>query len=52
MFTTLPYVTYRVNIIMGCWPSFSLARHSLLHRDRDIDHFEKFLGFAVIHPSH
>jgi|SRR5271155_3864143 len=24
--------------------------HSLLHRDRDFDHFEKLLGLAVIHP--
>jgi predicted nucleic acid-binding protein len=26
------------------------ARHELLHRDRDFDAFEKFLGLAVIHP--
>lgn len=25
-------------------------RHSLLHRDRDFDPFEKFLELAVIHP--
>jgi predicted nucleic acid-binding protein len=25
-------------------------RHSLLHRDRDYDHFEDILGLAVIHP--
>jgi predicted nucleic acid-binding protein len=25
--------------------------HSLLHRDRDFDHFEKVLGLAVIHPQ-
>jgi len=24
--------------------------HSVLHRDRDYDHFEDFLGLAVIHP--
>ena len=24
--------------------------HSLSHRDRDYDHFEDFLGLAVIHP--
>jgi predicted nucleic acid-binding protein len=24
--------------------------HSLLHRDRDYDHFEDFLGLSVIHP--
>ena len=27
-----------------------LHGHSLLHRDRDYDHFEDFLGLAVIHP--
>jgi predicted nucleic acid-binding protein len=27
-----------------------LHRHSLLHRDRDYDYFENFLGLAVIHP--
>jgi len=25
-------------------------RHSLLHRDRDFDPFEEFLGLTVIHP--
>jgi hypothetical protein len=25
-------------------------RHSLLHRDRDYEPFEKFLGLTVIHP--
>ena len=25
-------------------------RHSLLHRDRDYDHFEDSLGLTVIHP--
>lgn len=24
--------------------------HSLLHRDRDFDHFEEILGLTVIHP--
>jgi predicted nucleic acid-binding protein len=24
--------------------------HSLLHRDRDFDHFEKHLGLPVVHP--
>ena len=24
--------------------------HSLLHRDRDLDHFEQILGLVVIHP--
>lgn len=27
-----------------------LHGHSLLHRDRDFDHFEWILGLAVIHP--
>lgn len=27
-----------------------LQGHSLLHRDHDFDHFEKFLGLAVVHP--
>jgi predicted nucleic acid-binding protein len=27
-----------------------LHGHSLLHRDRDFDHFEKHLGLAVVHP--
>jgi predicted nucleic acid-binding protein len=27
-----------------------LHGHSLLHRDRDFDHFEKFLGLRVVHP--
>jgi predicted nucleic acid-binding protein len=26
------------------------AGHSLLHRDRDFDPFEQFLGLAVVHP--
>ena len=26
------------------------GRHSLLHRDRDFDPFEKFLELSVIHP--
>jgi predicted nucleic acid-binding protein len=25
-------------------------RHSLLHRDRDFDPFERFLGLSVVHP--
>jgi predicted nucleic acid-binding protein len=27
-----------------------LGQHSLLHRDRDFDPFEKFLDLSVIHP--
>jgi predicted nucleic acid-binding protein len=31
--------------------TFCLHRgHSLLHRDRDFDHFEQVLGLTVIHP--
>ena len=26
------------------------GQHSLLHKDRDFDPFEKFLGLSVIHP--
>jgi len=26
-------------------------KHALLHRDRDFDAFEKYLGLLVIHPS-
>lgn len=26
------------------------ARHSLLHRDRDFDPFERYLGLHVVHP--
>jgi predicted nucleic acid-binding protein len=28
-----------------------LAKHELLHRDRDFDPFEKALGLRVVHPS-
>ncbi|MHB1795380.1 MAG: PIN domain-containing protein [Acidobacteriaceae bacterium] len=27
-----------------------MEKHSLLHRDRDFDPFEKYLGLRVIHP--
>ena len=27
-----------------------LHDHSLLHNDRDFDHFEEFLGLQVVHP--
>jgi len=27
-----------------------LEGHSLLHRDRDFDHFEESLGLSVVHP--
>lgn len=26
-------------------------RHSLLHRDRDFDQFERWLGLSVVHPT-
>lgn len=29
-----------------------LRGHSLLHRDRDFDPFERFLGLGVVHPAH
>ncbi len=37
---------------IDCWiATFCLReRHSLLHRDRDFDPFEKFLNLSVIHP--
>ncbi len=36
---------------MDCWiATFCLREgHSLLHRDRDFDVFEKVLGLSVIH---
>ena len=30
--------------------TFCIEQHSLLHRDRDFDHFEEFLGLSVVHP--
>jgi len=31
--------------------TFCIAQgHSLLHRDRDFDHFEHLLGLSVVHP--
>jgi predicted nucleic acid-binding protein len=31
--------------------TFCIANgHSLLHRDRDFDHFEHLLGLSVVHP--
>ncbi len=37
---------------MDCWIATFCLRHghSLLHRDRDFDHFEEFLGLTVVHP--
>jgi predicted nucleic acid-binding protein len=37
--------------IDGLIASFCLLEgHSLLHRDRDFDAFERYLGLAVVHP--
>lgn len=41
-----------VRKLVDCWiASFCLIRgHSLLHRDRDFDPFEEYLGLSVFHP--
>jgi hypothetical protein len=37
--------------IDGLIATFCLLNgHSLLHNDRDFDHFEQILGLQVIHP--
>ena len=43
---------YTVRTTIDCLiATFCLeARHSLLHRDRDFDLFEKYLGLRVVHP--
>jgi predicted nucleic acid-binding protein len=43
-------VTVRKTV--DCWiATFCIReRHSLLHRDRDFDPFEKMLGLKVVHP--
>ena len=43
-------VTVRKTI--DCWiATFCLRQdHTLLHRDRDFDPFERFLGLSVVHP--
>jgi predicted nucleic acid-binding protein len=43
---------YTVRTTIDCLiATFCLeARHSLLHRDRDFDPFEKYLGLRVVHP--
>lgn len=42
---------YTVRKTIDCWIATFCLRHghSLLHRDRDFDHFEEILGLAVIH---
>ena len=43
---------HTVRKTIDCWiATFCLVhRHSLLHRDRDFDPFEHFLGLVVVHP--
>lgn len=43
---------FTVRKTIDCWiATFCiLERHSLLHRDRDFDPFEKILGLKVVHP--
>jgi predicted nucleic acid-binding protein len=44
---------FTVRKTIDCWiATFCLqGGHSLLHRDRDFDAFEKALGLSVIHPD-
>jgi predicted nucleic acid-binding protein len=43
---------FTVRKTIDCWiATFCIReRHSLLHRDRDFDPFEKALGLRVVHP--
>lgn len=43
---------FTVRKTIDCWiATFCLREdHTLLHRDRDFDPFEQFLGLRVIHP--
>ena len=43
---------FTVRKTIDCWlATFCLREdHALLHRDRDFDPFERFLGLRVIHP--
>jgi hypothetical protein len=43
---------FTVRKTIDCWiATFNLlSRHTLLHRDRDFDVFEKILGLHVVHP--
>lgn len=51
-YRTLRSQGYTVRKTIDCLiATFCLReRHLLLHRDRDFDPFEKFLGLVVIHP--
>lgn len=44
---------HTVRKTIDCLIATFCLRHgySLLHRDRDFDHFEQILGLSVIHPS-
>lgn len=43
---------FTIRKTIDCWiATFCLREgHSLLHRDRDFDPFERFLGLQVVHP--
>ncbi len=43
---------FTIRKTIDCWiATFCLREdHTLLHRDRDFDPFERFLGLRVIHP--
>jgi predicted nucleic acid-binding protein len=51
-FRTLRFKGRTVRKTIDCLiATFCLAQgHSLLHRDRDFDHFEQVFGLRVIHP--
>jgi predicted nucleic acid-binding protein len=51
-FRTLRRRGHTVPKTIDCWiATFCLREgHSLLHRDRNYDPFEKFLGLVVLHP--
>ncbi len=43
---------FTIRKTIDCWiATFCLRQdHTLLHRDRDFDPFERFLGLSVVHP--
>lgn len=51
-FRTLRRRGHTVRKTIDCWIATFCIRegHALLHRDRDYDPFERFLGLRVIHP--
>jgi predicted nucleic acid-binding protein len=51
-FRELRKLGFTVRKTIDCWIATFCIRegHSLLHRDRDYDVFEKHLGLRVIHP--